>query len=89
MSPGDELRPDAAAMLAMAGPDMTIEVERAEAAVVRDGHGVTLSREALEALGTEITLWVASRMLRAIDRGAPPQRVTVRVVVKLDGELAQ
>jgi hypothetical protein len=77
----------AAQMLAMGGAELTLEAERAEARVV-DSPGRTLSREALDALVVEMGRWVGSRMLRAVNAGHMPQRVTVHLRVELDGKAA-
>ena len=50
--------------------------------------GPDLSPEAMDALRNEMTRWVLSRMIRAMDAGRVPQRVVVRVHVALDGEPA-
>ena len=50
---------------------------------------MTISRDALDVLQSSMTLWVASRILRAIDQGHAPQIVTVRITVKLDGKAAE
>jgi hypothetical protein len=77
----------AAQMLAMDGAELTLEAERAEARVV-DSPGRTISREALDALVVEMGRWVGSRMLRAVNTGHMPQRVTVHLRVELDGKAA-
>ena len=82
------LTPVAALMLSTPGTDIVLEVERAEAQTVNDPYA-TISAEALDELRDEMGLFVASRILRAIYRGRAPQRVTVRVVVKLDGKAAR
>jgi hypothetical protein len=74
---------DAQRMMLVEGADLLIEVERDPA--VRD-PAVTLSEEGMETLRQAMTLWVASRMLRAVD---PPQKVAVHIHVALDGKVAQ
>jgi hypothetical protein len=74
-------------MLAMDGAELDVEAERAEARVVHE-PGRTLSSEAMDALGAEMLLWVTTRMLRAMDTGHIPQRVTVHLRVELDGKAA-
>ena len=76
-----------AAMLSLNGPDIVLEVERDPTKVVAEPDR-TISAEAMDALGTEMTRWVLSRMIRATEAGRPPKRVAVRVAVKLDGEPA-
>jgi hypothetical protein len=76
-----------ALMLAMPGAGVDLEVERTERMAVRE-VGTTLSAEAVTELSEQMTMWVASRMLRAMDRGRPPRRVTVFLRVELDGQPA-
>ena len=70
------------------GSSITVEAERDPAALVRDGPERTLSNEALSQLIAQMGGWVASRLLRAMDDGHPPQRVTVSIHVELDGRPA-
>ena len=77
-------------MLAMDGPVMSLEIERAEAAVVRDKIlGRTFSSEAMDELIRDMGVWVGTRCIRAMDAGRIPHRVTVQLSVQLDGEDAR
>lgn len=78
---------DRETMLAMAGPTMTFAVERTPARTVSEPER-TLSAEAMETLSTEMTLWVATRLLRAMDAGRPTQRLVVTLSVEVDGRAA-
>lgn len=73
-------------LLAVEGADLVIEVNRTEDVRTPDR---TLSQEAFEMLRDSMTLWVGTRMSRAMARGHMPQKVAVHVFVSLDGELAQ
>ena len=71
------------AFMAMDGADMELTMERtAEFETVA-------ATDALLEPRAEMALWVATRILRAIDAGSPPRRVTVHIRVELDADGAQ
>lgn len=73
-------------MLAMPGAEHEFVMQRAIEAQARDGIGVGMSPEAMEALQFSMTAWVGTRLLRFNkERGAMPQ--TVKVVVTVEMEL--
>jgi hypothetical protein len=75
-------------MAEMPGATMIFEVERTEHQTVMEPDR-TISPDAVAVLLTEIGQWVLSRLGRAMEAGHPAQRVTVSVVVWLDGQPAE
>jgi hypothetical protein len=75
-----------ARMMTIPGPDVELEVERAEARTVAE-PGLTISERAADALLDEMVCWFGTRINRWFDlRGKAAQRVTVSLHVELDGE---
>jgi hypothetical protein len=72
----------------MPGHSMSFEVERTPAVKVAEPDH-TISADALTTLVAEIGTFILSRLSRAMDRGHAPQRVEVRVSVRLDGDPAE
>jgi pyruvate kinase len=70
------------------GARIVLEAERAAVRVVSEPSR-TLSADAMDELLAEMGAFVASRMLRAMDRQRVPHRVTVHLFVELDGEAAE
>jgi hypothetical protein len=70
------------------GARIVLEAERTPGVTVREPSR-TLSADALSRIIADMGGFVTSRMLRAMDRNAPPQRVAVHVYVELDGEAAE
>lgn len=68
------------------GARIVIHVDRDEAVIE---PGTVMSAAALDMLGRQMTLWVATRLARAMDRGQYPDKVAVSLRVKLDGRDAK
>jgi hypothetical protein len=84
----DDLEHDGDSVIWPPGHSFTFEAERTPAHTVADPDR-TLSADAVSALMAHIGSFILSRMIRAMDRGHPPQHLTVRVSVILDGEPAK
>lgn len=71
-------------MLDMDGPEATFEVGRTAEAQDRDGLSGTISQKAMDALVSQMGMWVATRIMRfQEDNGIMPQNVTVTLNVDL------
>jgi hypothetical protein len=70
------------------GATYNFEVERTAKAIARDGLGRTFSAVAMDELRWQMSAWVSTRILRAMERGEIPLKVEVTITVGLDGKLA-